>query len=653
MKTEKPLAIADCETSPNYFALGIRELGGDRKERVFELSDRSTINWSQIDRIMRSYTMIGYNWLGFDKPLLRWCVENPDCTTEQIKGIANRIIGERMKWWESERKLDISIPRAWDSIDLIEPQPNPIASLKVCNGRMHGRWMQELPYAHDAILTHEQIDETNRYMMNDLDATELLWNALAEPMALREMMGETVSVDMRSKSDTQLGLAIIKARVEKKIGSRLPRTTGNRSHRFKYEAPCYLEFTTPILRDMMERLRTYEFQTDPKTGKADLPDFLTRPVTIGETTYAMGIGGLHSTESNRCVRADNQYALVDADVASYYPAIILSLGLYPEALGPVFLDVYRGIRDDRVAAKRAKNKAQDKGLKIALNGTFGSLGSPYSIVYAPHLLLAVTITGQLALLMMIETAERAGIQVVSANTDGVLFRCPREHFDGIEGDRLLGEGLLSQVTGSWEKRTQFDLEFVEYTAVYSQSVNSYFAIKANGGHKRKGPFANPWSEDPNDKDARASLMKNPQMTICGDAALFKIKYGTPVSETIRNCTDIRQFVTVVKATKGATWRDQYLGHVVRFYWGINGAPIFEAEPNNLGNHKTVSKTEGARPCMTLPDELPADIDYARYEEEAEQILKDLGFYGSPMPPVKMGRWNQAKVDRVLPWLRCA
>ncbi|MBC3494372.1 hypothetical protein, partial [Pseudomonas taiwanensis] len=78
---------------------------------------------------------------------------------------------------------------------------------------------------------------------------------------------------------------------------------------------------------------------------------------------------------------------------------------------------------------------------------------------------------------------------------------------------------------------------VEYSGLYNQSVNSYFALKANGGHKRKGPFTNPWNEDKNDFDPRGQLMKNPQMTICSDAALALIKHGIPVRRTIESCTD--------------------------------------------------------------------------------------------------------------------
>ena len=55
--------------------------------------------------------------------------------------------------------------------------------------------------------------------------------------------------------------------------------------------------------------------------------------------------------------------------------------------------------------------------------------------------------------------------------------------------------------------------------------------------------------------------------------------GTPIEDTIYGCTDIRQFVTVIKADGGATWRGDYLGKVVRYYWSTDGDPIFKAKPH--------------------------------------------------------------------------
>jgi len=75
-------------------------------------------------------------------------------------------------------------------------------------------------------------------------------------------------------------------------------------------------------------------------------------------------GGLHSKE--KCVKyvADETHKLTDRDVTSYYPNAIINLGLYPRACGPNFLTVFKGFKDARVAAKRAKNFTKDKGLKI-------------------------------------------------------------------------------------------------------------------------------------------------------------------------------------------------------------------------------------------------------------------------------------------------
>jgi hypothetical protein len=52
--------------------------------------------------------------------------------------------------------------------------------------------------------------------------------------------------------------------------------------------------------------------------------------------------------------------------------------------------------------------------------------------------------------------------------------------------------------------------------------------------------------------------------------------------------------------------------------------------------------------MTLPDELPCDIDYDRYVAEAEQILKDIGYYGAVKAPekrVRITKENRQRMER--------
>lgn len=671
----------DIEVYGNFFYWAVkREHDGHRVG--FELSARSPdFPADRVLKIMRNNRIITFNGNGYDVPLTMYLLnlmkrnpgKSPEWYTAQVKAKSDAIIVGRVRPWELEDLLKIKIPRL-DHIDLIEPQPNAVASLKTLNGRLHGKRMQDLPIPPEAILTHDEMDITADYCLNsDLDATHNLFNALKEPLELRVALGAEYDQDFRSKSDSQIGEAIVKKRVEQLTGSRPQKVETKPGTTFKYPIPSFMKFETPELQAIVDRLRDTEFVVNDK-GKVDLPPWLANArIELGSSIYQMGIGGLHSTESNRAVHCDDEHVLIDADVASMYPTIILMLGLFPKALGKHFLATYRGIKDNRIKAKRRgkeikdllkkfagsdaeRGKLQaelfacevaDKGLKIALNGVFGKLGSRYSILFAPHLLLATTLTGQLTLLMLIERAVRAGIDVLSGNTDGVLFKCPRDWFEGIQKDKLVG-GFLKELCDQWEKDTGFELEFAEYLSVYSQSVNSYFAIKADGGHKRKGPLANPWNKDPSDHDPRAQLMKNPQATICSDAALALIKHGTPIEDTIYGCTDIKQFVTVIKADGGATWRDGYLGKVVRYYWSTDGDPIFKAKAHaKTGNRPMVPKTEGCGPCMTLPDELPDDIDYARYIKVTREILMDIGFDRRPPPPPKLVRMTKANTAPIL------
>lgn len=642
--TSKPAATLDIEIFPNFFLISIKLIGSDKLVN-YVFDDITKPDWNRVRAILRKYTIITFNGNVFDIPLVFLAMDG--ATVSELKEAANRIINTGLKPWTVWEALGVFKPKWLDTIDLIEPNPAVMQGLKILNGRLHGPWIQELPYAHDKLLTEEEKQLVIKYCVNDLDATERLYNALKEPLEIREKVTADLGIDVRSKSDTQMGTSIIKKKIEDQTGQRIPYTQPKMGIAFKYQIPSFIEFKTPQLRALLERIREHEFETKAD-GKVDLPKWLSdEQITIGPSTFQMGIGGLHSTESNRSVIADNVNAIVSVDVQSYYPQSILALGLYPEAVGKTFLSVYRGIRDARVAAKKAGDKVFDKTYKICLNGTFGVLGSKYSFLYAPHLLIAVTLTGQLALLMLIERAHLDGIPSISANTDGVEFLCPRSMYQGLTGDRI-NNSALSEVTETWERDTGYVLEAVEYTALYNQSVNSYIALKADGSHKRKGPIANPWNKDKADFDPRGQMSKNPQMTICSDAVLYFLKHGRPIETTINQCEDVREFITVVNATGGADWRGEYLGKVVRYYWSVDGDPIIKLKPHpTTGNRPKVSKTDGCRPLMTLPDDysVPADLDRQRYIDEAYRILKDIGYDGRAAG-VSMTHW-----ERILETLR--
>lgn len=622
--------IIDTECYRGFWYLGVKRREDGRRVG-FEFSERADFDRERVRYFLRRNLSVGFNSIGYDLPMIYLALSG--ATNDELKDASDHIIKDNVPWWEVQKALGVHVPDI-DHIDLFETNPAVRDSLKTLNGRMHGQRMQDLPFDPATILTHDEMDVVADYCLHsDLDATDSLFEYLKEPIALRVAMGERYGEDFRSKSDAQMGERIIRSQVEEKTGRRVKKVDVKVGDTFRYEPPDWMRFETPQLQEVFKTICATDL-TINKDGKVVPPKkFKELNTTFGASTYSIGIGGIHSTEKSRSLVADEDYVLIDADVASQYPKIIMSRGLYPAALGPEFLPVYQTLLDQRLAAKESGDKVTDKGLKISINGAYGKLGSKYSVLYAPHLLTTVTITGQLSILMLIERAELAGIQVVSGNTDGVVFRCPRSMFNGfIMKDGKLTDALapspLADITDWWMKLTGFKLEFAEYSAIYNRDVNYYVAIKPDGKAKRKNAIANHWHPDSPDYDpTREQLKKNPQMTVLGDACLAYILHGTPIDEFIRDYDDMRGFVTIINAAGGATWRDEYLGKVVRYYWSTDGDPIIKVKAHaSTGNRPKVPKTDGCRPAMNLPESVPPDIDFARYVAEAEQMLRDIGFY---------------------------
>lgn len=246
-------------------------------------------------------------------------------------------------------------------------------------------------------------------------------------------------------------------------------------------------------------------------------------------------------------------------------------------------------------------KLLDAGKKVLLNGTFGKLFSRFSIFYAPEFGIAVTIGGQLSLLMLIERLELAGISVVSANTDGVELSIPFGR-----------EWIADSIIEWWQQATRLTLETKPYLALYSRDVNNYISLQFDGSVKRKGVFA----------ESGVLNNKHPDCDVCADAVVAYLTAGTPLMATIHGCQDIRKFVRVRGAKGGAKWTGDMvpLGRAVRWYYSRDCAHhIIDAASGNK-----VAGSDGARPAMRLPDALPADIDYDWYVARAEEMLREIG-----------------------------
>lgn len=592
--------IFDIECYPNYFLIAFKHVKSG-KCLIFEKSPDSEIDVNKLEWTLWNFCLIGFNSNNYDLFLILMCIQG--YSIEQLKNVSDRIILGDLKAKNIEQEFKIKIPYKLNHIDLIEIAPLS-ASLKTYAGRMHCEKMQDLPFEPNQHLTKEQALAVKYYCINDLNNTQLLFEELAEQIKLRIDMSQEFNIDLRSKSDAQIAEHVIASEIAKINGYWPKRSVILAGQSYRYTPPWFLKFITETLQKTFLSVLETDFIVG-LNGSIETPTkFEELKIKIGNSTYQMGIGGLHSCEEKISHKADENTLLIDRDVASYYPSIILNNELYPKHMGRCFLEVYKCLVDKRLKAKKAKDKVTANSLKIVINGSFGKLGNKYSCLYSPDLLLQVTITGQLCLLMLIEAIENVGISVISGNTDGIIIKCPKSRYEE-----------LNTIIKNWEILTNFETEETKYKGVYSRDVNNYIAIKEDGKVKVKGVY----SERGSANDSR--LSKNPENLICSDAVIKFLTENIPIEETIKNCKDIRRFVTVRNVKGGAHKNGKYLGKVVRFYQAIGEKGTI----NYISSGNKVPNSDGAKPLMDLTP-IPEDLNFEYYIREAEEMLYDIGYF---------------------------
>jgi len=602
MTNVKNPVVLDCEVYPNYFLVAFKALSTGK---VVTLSCEGVDGrLSEDDRkklfhILRSKNTFGFNSLNYDMPIMLYALGKATC--KDIYGMSEYIITNSSRYWKTLKRYGLRVPKQFRHFDIMGVPPAVMISLKLYGARVHSNKLQDLPIEPGTMLTKEDIEVIEKYCVNDLDTTIDLYNLIPEQLGVRVNLAKEYGDVVLSKSDAEIAEMVMKCQISKHNSGRwlsppkIPQGTT-----FRYTSPEYIEFHDPELKKVLDFVNTFNFEMSDK-GSVELPKQLCNTkMKIGKAFYQLGVGGIHSGESGACHVPNENQLLVDRDVTSYYPTIILNLGIYPPQLGKHFLSVYKKLVIDRLEAKSSGNVTLSESLKIVINGTCGKFGQSRSVMYAPESSLKVVLTGQLSLLMLIETLELSGIVVVSANTDGFVSLLDKDDYTKYD-----------EICKDWERATGFNLEETRYKALYSRDVNNYLA-ETESGHKGKGIYT------------LGGLKKNPYADICTMAVVELLLNRKPISRTIYECKDITKFILVRKVNGGATWRGEYLGKVVRWIYSVDGDKIYYKKANKSGNHSKVAKTDGSRPVMQL-EGFPSDIDYDKYYNKALSMLDELGF----------------------------
>lgn len=586
--------VYDIECYANYFLIAFQSVQS-KLIIYFEMYHGCPLATDWLSWIAHNFKLISFNGIGYDLPILTLALAGHD--NAELKRASNQIIDEDFRPYDilKSRKLKkLNV----DHIDVMEVAPGG-GSLKQRAGRLHCQRLQDLPFHPSTLLTRDQMLIVRHYCVNDLDVTYNLYLALESEIQLRILMSKDYGIDLRSRSDAQIAEDVISHEMKVLTGLKyLPKAKVEPGRRYKFNIPKFVQFQTPLMNSVLDVLKVCEFVISD-TGSVEAAWQMGQLlIQIGESKYQMGIGGLHSTESARFYPAVKGRRKRDIDVTSYYPAVILGQRLFPEHLGEKFLVVYKKIVERRIKAKREKDNKTAQTLKIVINGSFGKLGSMWSILYAPQLLIQTTISGQLSLLMLIEAFEMEGIKCISANTDGIVI-------DYADHE----EAKVDQMIKWWEKQTNFEMESNYYSVLASANVNNYVAITEDGKVKSKGWFAD------------TGLQKNPTGEIVNECLRAVLKGEATVEDYIRNCKDIRKFLTIRQVKGGAVCNGEYLGKVVRWYTGPEDSP--EMVYANSGNK--VAGSAGGIPMMELKEGIPADLNYDAYIARVNKYLEMVGY----------------------------
>lgn len=629
----KDVIIYDIETMQELFLVVCMVPG--KAGKSFQVS-----RWkNELDKFVR-YTeanpgayWVGYNNMRFDSQVVEWVLRNYDnwhelsnleITAKIAQKAADVIHDANYDVFPEYREHELTLKQ----LDLFKihhyDNKNRMVSLKRLEFEMDLENIEEMPIHHTKTdMTKEEIELTIDYCFNDVDATyEFYKVTLGETdhplykgnnqIQLRQDIYEEFGIPCLNYSDSKIGDEMIKKYYcqEKSIEYReLPRKGYFRKNiDLKNCIAKYVVFQTPELSDFLKRI---------KKTQLGLQDDFKEELHFYGNVYSFMKGGLHTENKPKVFEADEEYEIIDWDVSSYYPAIIINNGQFPAHLGKEFLRGYKQMFDKRLELKPlAKKDRKIKGivgaLKLAVNSVYGKSSDMQSWIFDRQLTMFTTITGELSLMMLIEQYELNGIQVISANTDGVTIKIKKELIP-----------LMHKLNDWWCNLTQYELERTDYSKIIFSTVNDYLAIMTNGEIKKKGDFLTDFE-----------LHKNKSARVVPIALENYFVHGTPVEHTIRNHTNLYDFCIRQKASRSfhyegtnrSTGEKTVYNKLIRYYVSNTGDKIFKVKnPECQTRAAAISQVEAGewvcKVCNFLPKNSVVDnVNYDYYIEKANRIV---------------------------------
>lgn len=346
-------------------------------------------------------------------------------------------------------------------------------------------------------------------------------------------------------------------------------------------------------------------------------------VVVGNIDIVFGLGGIHASVEGSTFESNNDWVIVDYDVASYYPNLFISNRVYPQHLSDKFCDIYQEVYNKRKGY--AKGTPQNAVMKLALNSVYGATNDQYSALYDPLATMTTTINGQLSLCMLGEELLKVeGLKLIQFNTDGLTFYTPRKYLDHI-----------SKVVEDWEKLTKLEMERALYSKMAIRNVNNYIAVyegsdnkyKRNGCYEYKIGFLDGEGLD---------FHQNQSAVVIKKAAFEKIVNNVPIEKTLKSCKNPFDFCLRTKVDRSSklvsidsSGKQTVEQNICRYYVSKNGLSLVKMMPpletSDSDEWRSFNIESGwlVKTCNNI-DDFKWDVDYNYYIAEANKLVEGVG-----------------------------
>lgn len=662
---DKKVYVYDIEVFQNIFHCSVKntETGEIYK---FEISERrnqlrelvkffkqvdSYIKWGDFyttDLEIKSEVIFcGYNNLHYDNPIVNYIIEYEDkLMSYNVATICSSIFNlsrtittstedniEAWKHWKYQIWFD-----TFDLLTMLYSNKLRVG-LKEIQVTMQYPNVQEFVCDWSKPLPLEDFDNMIDYNINDIESTAELLNRCKKDIDLRIAIEDEYGVRVLSKDGVNIGMKILTQKYLEKTGLTWWDIEGLRSPMdyipLKDVILPFIKYDSPILQRVLDDMKS-QIVSPGRKGYEN--NFI-----FNGLRYTVGVGGIHSKNDPEIIIPKEDEMLIDIDVASLYPSMLIEYKFYPKHLGPEFLEVYSQIKDERIEAKHNGDKVKNETLKLALNGLSGNLQNQHNFCYSPFAVMQIRINGQLLLLMLAERLTQIGCRIVQANTDGLFVLLKKSIYE-----------QANKICQEWEQLTRLILEEERFEAMYQYAINDYIAVKEGYKEtknpdliKTKGMFI-----------TKVLLGKGLSAKIIPEAIIKYFVDGIPVEDTIKGCTDIRKFLMSEKTGKqwhveymnqeqqrtnrfyastngGYLWKWKYTGHaegeVVEYYEPYVGRQSYIAKEKSYQNMLTASGVT----LLNKFDDKPIEerkINYRYYIYEAYKIIRDL-------KPLQLSLWD--------------